>query len=71
MQRMNDVPAAPAAHLLCGLLFENLAVLEVLKTFHNAGQHPDLHFYRDSTGNEADLVLQSGAVWGSTLRGRH
>lgn len=50
-----------AAHPLRGHLFENLAVLEVLKTFHNAGEHPDLHFYRDSAGNEADLVLQSGA----------
>ena len=51
-----------AAHPLRGLLFENLAVLEVLKTFHNAGEHPDLHFYRDSAGNEADLVLEYGAA---------
>lgn len=51
-----------AAHPLRGLLFENLAVLEVLKTFHNAGEHPDLHFYRDSVGNEADLVLEYGAA---------
>ena len=54
-----------AAHPLRGHLFENLAVLEVLKTFHNAGEHPDLHYYRDSAGNEADLVLQHGA--GMTL----
>ena len=51
-----------AAHPLRGLLFENLAVLEVLKTFHNAGEHPDLHFYRDSAGNEVDLVLEYGAA---------
>ena len=51
-----------AAHPLRGLLFENLAVLEVLKTFHNAGEHPDLHFYRDSAGNEADLVLEYGSA---------
>lgn len=50
-----------ATHPLRGLLFENLAVLEVLKTFHNAGEYPELHYYRDSTGNEADLVLQHGA----------
>ena len=49
-----------AAHPLRGHLFENLAVLEVLKTFHNAGEHPDLHYYRDSAENEADLVLQHG-----------
>lgn len=49
-----------AAHPLCGPLFENLAVLEVMKTFHNAGEHPDLHFYRDSAGNGAGLVLEHG-----------
>ncbi|MEQ1838457.1 MAG: DUF4143 domain-containing protein, partial [Candidatus Nitrotoga sp.] len=51
-----------AAHPLRGLLFENLSVLEVLKTFHNAGEYPDLHFYRDSAGNEADLVLEYGSA---------
>lgn len=50
------------AHPLRGLLFENLAVLEVLKTFYNAGEHPDLHFYRDSAGNEADLLLEYGSA---------
>lgn len=49
-----------AAHPLRGHLFENLAVLEVLKTFHNAGERPDLHYYRDSAGNEADLLLEYG-----------
>lgn len=50
-----------ASHPLRGHLFENLAVLEVLKTYANAGERPDLHFFRDSAGNEADLVLTSGA----------
>jgi predicted AAA+ superfamily ATPase len=48
-------------HPLRGALFENLAVLEVLKTSHNAGQRPDLHFFRDSAGNEADLLLEYGS----------
>ena len=47
-----------AAHPLRGHLFENLAVLEVLKTYTNAGARPDLHFFRDSAGNEADMVLE-------------
>ena len=47
-------------HPLRGHLFENLAVLEVLKTYANAGERPDLHFFRDSAGNEADLVLEQG-----------
>lgn len=46
------------AHPLRGHLFENLAVLEVLKTYANAGERPDLHFFRDSAGIEADLVLE-------------
>lgn len=49
------------SHPLRGHLFENLAVLEVLKTYANAGERPDLHFFRDSAGNEADLVLESRA----------
>jgi predicted AAA+ superfamily ATPase len=49
-----------AAHPLRGHLFENLAVLEVIKTYANAGERPDLHFFRDSAGNEADLVLEHG-----------
>lgn len=48
-------------HPLRGHLFENLAVLEVIKTYTNSGERPDLHFYRDSAGNEADLVLEDGA----------
>lgn len=53
-------PEHLTAHPLRGNLFENLAALEVLKTFHNAGERADLHYYRDSAGNEADLVLQHG-----------
>jgi predicted AAA+ superfamily ATPase len=48
-------------HPLRGALFENLAVLEVMKTLYNAGQRPDLHFFRDSAGNEADLLLEYGS----------
>lgn len=49
-----------ASHPLRGPLFENLAVLETVKTYANAGERADLHFYRDSAGNEADLVLENG-----------
>lgn len=51
-----------ATHPLRGHLFENLAVLEVMKTYANAGQRPDLHFFRDSAGNEVDLVLEHGGT---------
>ncbi len=50
-------------HPLRGMLFENLVVVEVMKHFLNTGHRPRLHFYRDSNGNEVDLVLQRGAEW--------
>lgn len=49
-----------ATHPLRGNLFENLVVLEVLKSIHNSGSKSDLHFYRDSAGREADVVLEHG-----------
>lgn len=43
-------------HPLKGALFENLVVVEALKHRYNRGLRSNLHFYRDSTGNEVDLV---------------
>ena len=44
-------------HPLKGPLFENLVVIEALKHRYNRGRRSNLHFYRDSGGNEVDLVL--------------
>ena len=49
-----------AAHPLRGGLFENLAVLEFFKAYANRGERPNLHFYRDSAGQEADLLIEAG-----------
>ena len=35
-------------------------VVECLKSRYNKGLLPDLYFFRDSKGNEVDLVAQSG-----------
>lgn len=43
---------------LRGNLYENLIVVDVLKTFCNAGQRPELFFYRDTHGNEVDLLIR-------------
>lgn len=43
---------------LRGGLYENFVILEVLKSFYNRGIRPDLCFYRDSHGNEVDLVIR-------------
>ena len=41
---------------LRGMLFENLMIVEKLKSAYNHGKLPELYFYRDSNGVEVDLV---------------
>lgn len=45
---------------LRGSLFENLAVIEALKFRFNQGKKSNLHFYRDTKGNEVDLLIEAG-----------
>jgi len=45
---------------LRGSIYENLLIMEVLKTKLNKGKRPDLYFYRDSNGNEVDLLILEG-----------
>ncbi len=49
-----------ARHPLRGALVENLVAIEALKSFHHRGIAPRMYFYRDSNGNEVDLVLEHG-----------
>lgn len=44
---------------LRGGLFENLVILELLKTRLNRGLDPQLYFYRDQQGNEVDVIYKS------------
>lgn len=44
-----------------GPLFENLIVMEAIKSRLNAGKQPNVFFYRDSNQNEVDLILKSGS----------
>jgi len=43
-------------HPLKGNLFENLVVTEILKYRFNMGRRNNLNFYRDSAGNEIDVI---------------
>ena len=43
-----------------GHLFENMVVADVMKRRANAGREANLMFYRDSNGNEIDLLVPSG-----------
>jgi uncharacterized protein len=45
---------------LVGGIFENLVVIEVMKAFTHRGLLPPLHFFRDSNGNEIDLLVGEG-----------
>ena len=55
-------PATLALHPLRGALFETLIVSEVLKYRRNAGVPPDLYFWRDNNGLEADLLIEDGTA---------
>ena len=48
------------SHPLRGALFETLVVGEFVKARANAGQPPDLYFWRDNSGLEADLLFEDG-----------
>lgn len=45
---------------LVGGIFENLVLIELLKIRMNKGELPNLYYYRDSNGNEIDVLLQRG-----------
>lgn len=42
---------------LWGSLFENFVIMEAMKDRLNAGESAEMYFYRDSEGNEVDLLL--------------
>lgn len=50
-------PHQVARDPLWGALFENFVIIEALKDRLNAGKSPEMYFYRDSEGNEVDLLL--------------
>ena len=48
------------SHPLRGAIFENLAVIELLKEQYNTGQLSNLYFYRENRGYEVDIVRSDG-----------
>lgn len=53
VQRPSDLDI----HYLTGAIFENMVVIEALKSRCNSAATPDLYFYRNSKGVEIDLML--------------
>ena len=56
IRRPNEITRDP----LVGAMFENLVVIECLKFLANQGEMPQMYFFRDSNGNEVDLLIQRG-----------
>jgi hypothetical protein len=53
-------PAHAAEGPLAGAIFETAVLSELIKTFVHRGGEPELYFWRTSTGNEVDFVVQVG-----------
>lgn len=55
-------PEQLVTHPLRGHIFESMIVAELMKKFLNRGERPPMYFWRDSNGNEVDLIVDSGAT---------
>ncbi|NTU73731.1 ATP-binding protein [Candidatus Roizmanbacteria bacterium] len=53
-------PQEVTKHYLIGGLFENLIIIELKKYILNHSKSAKLYFFRDSNGNEVDLVIDGG-----------
>ena len=51
-------PEHLTAHPLKGMLFENMVVMDFIKTQAGDGNEPDIYFYRDNNQNEVDLIFE-------------
>lgn len=47
-------------HPFRGPLFENFIISELLKNRFNSGQRSNLFYFRDSSGNELDVIINEG-----------
>ena len=58
-----------AFHFARGNLFENMVISEFIKQAWNEGREPQLTFWRDSSGNEVDLLaLRSGQIYAYEIK---
>ena len=55
-----DSPKTVGRDPLIGNIFENLVILELLKSRFNHGLQPNLYFFRDTNGNEVDVLYKHG-----------
>ncbi|MGI6395229.1 MAG: ATP-binding protein [bacterium] len=58
-------PEQLAQFYMRGSLFENFIISETVKHFANKGKKADIYFWRDSSGNEVDLIVDYGTEFSS------
>lgn len=56
-----DSPQTLNRDKMRGHLFENMVIMNFLKKAYNDGKNGGLYFYRDSNGNEVDLLIKNGS----------
>lgn len=56
-----DSPHTMNRDKMRGALFENMVIMNFLKVRFNRGVSGGLYFYRDSNGNEVDLLVKNGS----------
>jgi hypothetical protein len=53
-------PIDITAHALKGAIFETFVIAELYKAFVHRGETPPLYFWRDQTGHEVDVIVDTG-----------
>jgi len=53
-------PGDVTGHAMRGAVFETYVVAELFKAFSHRGESPPLYFWRDRTGHEVDVVIDTG-----------
>ena len=53
-------PEQIETHPLRGNIFETFIISELIKSQFNQGEQPSFSFWRDSNGNEVDLIVDQG-----------
>ena len=57
-----DTASRISTHYAVGALFENVTIVELAKSYYNKGEVPRFYFFRDSNGNEVDLLIEHGSI---------
>lgn len=55
-----ETPKQLALDKMRGAIFENMVVMECLKHRYNQGKEGNVFFYRDSNGQEVDILMKEG-----------